>query len=64
MSASPSSRKISVSIALYAGAVTSYALSETTPKHLAAAALAAVGLHEFRLQSGLYVLPDVIFSGS
>jgi MoaA/NifB/PqqE/SkfB family radical SAM enzyme len=33
MSASPSSRKISVSIALYAGAVTSYAISETAQKH-------------------------------
>ncbi len=32
----PSGRKISVSIALYARPVTSYALSETTPKHLAA----------------------------
>ena len=36
MPAWPSSRKISVSIAPYAGLVTSYALSETTPKHLAA----------------------------
>lgn len=34
MSAPPPSRKISVSIAVYAGSVTSYALSETTPKHL------------------------------